>query len=389
MATHTVTLQDRILALTTVLASFGLLVVFMATDDLWLSFSTMAVGVLAIFLIHRAKYFKERLFRSFSHTKRQIGIMSAGLILVLPFIFINNTYIIHILTMTWIFVLAAVGLDMQVGATGMVNFAQGSLMGIGGYTSALLAVNFGVSFWIGLPAGIIMAGIWGLILGLPTLKTREYHLSLVTIAFAYISYLLVLNVDWTGGPDGVPGIPKPDLFGLSLGKNTEIIGLTLPGTLIYYYLTLVFVGLGLFVSNRLRHSWVGLTWNAVRDDEIASKCYGINLNKAKLQVFVIGSMYAGASGVLLAHFLSFYSTENMAFSIGLILVCMVILGGMDNLLGVVAGTFLLMLIPEKFRAFQDFRLLFYGVVLVLMLLFRPQGLLPNKVRNYGFKGDLQ
>ena len=219
--------------------------------------------------------------------------------------------------------------------------------------------------------------------------TREYHLSLVTIAFAYISYLLVLNMDWTGGPDGVPGIPKPQLFGLVVGKDLLVGGIKLPGAMIYYYFTLFFVGLGLFISNRLRYSWAGLVWNAVRDDEIACKCFGMNLNKAKLQVFVIGSMYAGASGVLLAHFLSFFSTENMSFAIGLIFVCMVILGGMDNLLGVVAGAMLLVLIPEKFRAFQDFRLLFYGVVLVSMLLFRPQGLLPNKSRDYKLGGGLK
>lgn len=381
--------KGTLTAIIFVLVLFGLLVGFMATDDLLLSLLIIAGGALGAWIVKRQKNLAAHLEQAISQNKNAMGILGAILVLILPVIFINNTYLIHIFTMTWIFVLAALGLDMQVGATGMVNFAQGSLMGIGGYTSALLAVNFGISFWLGLPAGIIMAGLWGLILGLPTLKTREYHLSLVTIAFAYISYLLVLNMDWTGGPDGVPGIPKPQLFGLAVGKDLLVGGIKLPGAMIYYYFTLFFVGLGLFISNRLRYSWAGLLWNAVRDDEIACKCFGMNLNKAKLQVFVIGSMYAGASGVLLAHFLSFFSTENMSFAIGLIFVCMVILGGMDNLLGVVAGAMLLVLIPEKFRAFQDFRLLFYGVVLVSMLLFRPQGLLPNKSRDYKLGGGLK
>ena len=273
------------------------------------------------------------------------------------------------------------------GSLGIVNFSQGALFGLGAYTSALLATKLGLNFWITLPAGIIVAGIFGFILGLPSLKTKEYHLSLVTIAFAYVSYLLILNMKWTGGPDGIVGIPKPRLLGLSLARPLAIGSITIPGVMLYYFLVLLFLLIAIIIALRLHNSWVGLTWNAIRDDEIASRCYGINLTTYKLLCFIIGSMFAGASGVLYAHFAGFFSTESMAFSIGLLMVCMVILGGMDNIWGGLIGAILLVVIPEKFRAFQDFRLLFYGIILVVMLLFRPQGLFPNKTRKHSGIGE--
>ena len=369
------------------LIAFTALVLFMKIENLWISLAIAALAVVLGFVTARNDGLREKITGSLADNDKAALAAGGLLMLAMPLFFLSNPYVIHIFTLAWIYVLATMGLNMQTGSVGMVNFAQGALFGIGAYTSGLLAANLGVSFWIGMPAGILMAGAWGLILGLPTLKTREYHLSLVTIAFAYISYLVILNMRWTGGPNGIPGIPKPWLFGLNLTQGLTIGGLRIPGTVFYYYLTIIFIALGLLVARRINYSWLGLAWNAVREDEIACKCYGININHAKLWSFVIGSMYAGASGVLYAHFIGFMSTESMAFSVGLVFVCMVILGGMDNVYGIIAGTILLVLIPEKFRSFQDFRLLFYGLILIAMLLFRPQGLFPAQIRRYaGLKG---
>jgi branched-chain amino acid transport system permease protein len=264
----------------------------------------------------------------------------------------------------------------------MVNFAQGAFFGVGAYVSALLSVNYGVSFWISLPAGILMAGLFGLIMGLPTLKTREYHLSLVTIAFAYISFMLVMNFGWTGGPDGVADISKPLIFGFKIGQQVTLGNMVIPGVTFYCYMVLAFLAVAVLVAHRLHNSWYGMAWNAIRDDEISSRCYGLSLSKSKLEAFVFGSFFAGAAGALYAHFIGFMSTENMSFEIGLLMVCMVILGGMDNIPGVIVGSFLLIIIPEKLRAFEDFRMLSYGLVLILMLLFRPQGIIPSKTRFF-------
>jgi branched-chain amino acid transport system permease protein len=199
---------------------------------------------------------------------------------------------------------------------------------------------------------------------------------------------MIHNMGWTGGPDGIAGIMKPKVFGFSLARSVKIMGTTLPGGLFYYFFVLVFVFAAIVLAKRFHYSWMGLAWNALREDEISSKCYGINITINKLYAFIFGSIFAGVSGVLYAHFVGFVSPENMTFHVGLLFVSMVILGGMDNVFGVVIGAALLVIIPEKFRAFQDFRLLFYGAILILMLLFRPQGLIPFKVRSYRLKGGV-
>lgn len=365
---------------------FVMAVLFMRAESLAINLGIIAVaGAAGIWFFKNDTFRSETLRASADHPA--FTIVSVGLLsLLFPIFFLHNPYIIHIMVMALIYIVAILGLNVQVGSIGMVNFAHGTIFGIGAYTSALLATKAGLSFWLGLPAGILVAGLTGWVLGLPTLKTREYHLSLVTIAFAYIGYTVMLNWQWTGGPDGVAGIPKPTLFGWNLGQGLTLAGVELPGVFFLYYIAWFFCALAVVILHRLHHSWIGLALNAVREDEIASRCYGLNLNAIKLIAFVAGSLFAGAAGVLYAHFIGFVSTENMAFSVGLLMVCMVILGGMDNIWGVIIGGLLLTIIPEKFRALQDYRMLFYGIVLIAMLLFRPQGLFPSTIRRHGFKG---
>ena len=365
-----------------IIAAFAGIVLFMSVENLIISILIMAVIVAIIIFTSRNNSIRDILQTSFKKQRSGLTALSALLVLALPFLFLKNHYVIHIFTLSLIYIVATLGLNFQVGSANMVNFAQGAFFGIGAYTSALITVNLGLSFWIGFPAAILVAGFFGTLMGVPTLKTKEFHLSLVTIAFAYVAYLLILNMQWTGGADGVAGVPKPKFFGLTIFKTVRFGSLRISSTFFYYYFALFFVFIGIIVARILRNSWLGLGWNAIREDEISSRCYGMNINSLKLLSFFIGSMYAGASGALYSHFAGFISTESMAFSVGLLMVCMVILGGMDNIIGVVLGTALLVLIPEKFRAFQDFRLLFYGVILILMLRFRPQGLIPKTLRNY-------
>ncbi len=366
------------------IAIFIIFIVFLKIESLILNLVFLIVVSAGTYFLFTKTEIAEKL-KSGSKTKEATLFPIIVLTLIVPFFFLENIYIVHVLTLALIFAIAVLGLNFQIGSAGMVNFAQGTLMGIGAYTSALLCTHFGVSFWVGLLAAIAVSAFFGFILGLPTLKTKEYHLSLVTIAFAYVGYLLILNMSWTGGPDGIAGIPKPKIFGFSLVNSIKIGGIVISGTILYYYLVLVFLGIGIILARRIHYSWLGITWNAIRDDDIAAQCYGIRPTPYKLLSFVLGSIFAGVAGVLYAHFVGFISTESMAFSIDLLLVSMVILGGMDNIYGVMIGAFLLILIPEKFRSFEDFRLLFYGIVLVLMLIFRPQGLFPKRVRIYNIE----
>jgi branched-chain amino acid transport system permease protein len=274
------------------------------------------------------------------------------------------------------------GLNFQLGSTNVVNFATAASYGIGAYTSALLAVHFHVSFWLGLVISGCVASLFGLILGIPCMKTKDYYLSLVTIAFGLIVYVLLINFSWTGGPNGVPNIPPPSLLGHSFREPIRLFGFVLPGQSNFFYLTVALVAGALLVAHRLHQSRVGLTWNAIREDEIAARCQGIDVTWYKILAFCIDAFFGGVTGTVYAHYIGFISPENFAFIVSVVVVTMVILGGMDNVFGVIIGAVLLTVLPEKFRAFEDFRLLMYGVVVVAMLMFRPQGLFPQKLRVY-------
>ncbi len=368
------------------LAVFALIVIFIMVETMAASLAVIALLVLGLLVLLRSSRKTGGLARSFALSSRQTLISTVLLGIALPLFFLKNTYVLYILTFSLIYAIAALGLNFQIGSAGMVNFAQGSFLGIGAYTTALLSQRLGIPFWIGLPAALVTTGAFGLLLGYPSLKTKSFYLSLVSIAFCYIAFLLIHNMKWTGGPDGIAGIMKPTIFGFSLARGLHVGVLALPGGLLYYYLTFLFFLLAAAAAWRFHHSWLGLAWNAIREDEIASQCYGINITRSKLLAFALGSMFAGLGGVLDAHLVGFVSPENMIFSVGLLLVCMVILGGLDNIPGVIVGSVFLVLIPEKFRAFQDFRLLFYGLILIGMLLFRPQGLFPVRPRRYAVGG---
>jgi ABC-type branched-subunit amino acid transport system permease subunit len=304
------------------------------------------------------------------------------MVLTLPFVFQASPYLIHICVMAGLYAILALGLNFQLGSTNVVNFATAASYGIGAYTSALLAVHFHVPFWIGIFISGSAASLFGLVLGIPCMKTKDYYLSLVTIAFGLIIYILLINFSWTGGPNGIPNIPPPSILGHSFREPINLFGFNLPFQSNYFYLIFIFVIGALFVAYRLHHSRVGLTWNAIREDEIAARCQGIDVTWYKILAFCIDAFFGGVTGTVYAHYIGFISPENFAFIVSVVVVTMVILGGMDNVFGVIIGAVLLTILPEKFRAFEDFRLLIYGVIVVTMLVFRPQGLFPQKLRVY-------
>jgi len=304
------------------------------------------------------------------------------MVLTLPFVFHSSPYLIHICVMAGLYAILALGLNFQLGSTNVVNFATAASYGIGAYTSALLAVHFHLSFWVGILIGGGAASLFGLLLGIPCMKTKDYYLSLVTIAFGLIIYILLINFSWTGGPNGIPNIPAPSFMGHSFREPLNLFGFNLPFQSNFFYLIFLLVMGALFVAYRLHHSRVGLTWNAIREDEIAARCQGIDVTGYKILAFCIDAFFGGVTGTVYAHYIGFISPENFAFIVSVVVVTMVILGGMDNVFGVIIGAVLLTILPEKFRAFEDLRLLVYGVIVVTMLMFRPQGLFPQKLRVY-------
>jgi len=276
----------------------------------------------------------------------------------------------------------ATGLNYQLGSTNIVNLATAASYGVGAYTSALLSVHTGISFWLVIFAAGGAASFMGFILGLPTLKTKDYYLTLVTIAFGLIVYLVLNNLQWTGGPNGISDIPPPAIFGHSFKEEMRIFGISLPYQANFYYLVLFFSLVYTVISQRLHDSRTGLTWNAIRENEIAARCSGIDTTNYKILSFCINCFLDGVTGAVYAHYVSFISPENFQFMLSVVVVTMVILGGMDNVFGVIFGAVLLTLLPEKFRIFEDFRLMVYGIIVITTLVFRPQGLFPQKLRKY-------
>jgi len=364
------------------IAFFILFVAFMLTHQ------TGRITAFLLFFIFLGILFKRwekgrlSLLELFKEMKILVGVVFIILLLTVPFVFQKSPYLIHICVMAGLYAILALGLNFQLGSTNVVNFATAASYGIGAYTSALLAVHYHLSFWPGLLIGGGVASLFGLLLGIPCMKTKDYYLSLVTIAFGLIVYILLINFSWTGGPNGIPNIPPPSIAGHSFRDPFNLFGFNLPFQSNYYYLIFLLVGGALLVSHRLHHSRVGLTWNAIREDEIAARCQGIDVTWYKILAFCIDAFFGGVAGTVYAHYIGFISPENFAFIVSVVVVTMVILGGMDNVFGVVIGAILLTILPEKFRAFEDLRLLIYGVIVVTMLIFRPQGLFPQKLRAY-------
>lgn len=361
---------------------FALFVGFMKADRLGIILGFIAIFIILGLIFTRGEKLNRTVVGLFNEMNNIAVIGFILIILIVPFVFRSSPYLIHICVMAGLYTILALGLNFQLGSTNVVNFATAASYGVGAYTSAFLAVHYGVPFWAGIIIGGLGASFFGLILGIPCMRTKDYYLSLVTIAFGLIVYLLLNNLPWTGGPNGIPNIPPPSIAGHSFKDPLIIFGIKLPFHSNYFYFVFLLVLGAIFIAHRLHHSRVGLTWNAIREDEIAARCQGIDVTWYKVLAFCIDAFFGGVAGTVYAHYVGFISPENFAFIVSVVVVTMVILGGMDNILGVVIGAVVLTVLPEKFRVFQDLRLLTYGVVVLMMLVFRPQGLFPQKLRVY-------
>jgi branched-chain amino acid transport system permease protein len=282
-----------------------------------------------------------------------------------------NDYWIGVMARICLYATLALGLNIVVGFAGLLDLGYVAFFGIGSYIYAFLASpHFGLHlpFLVALPIIVVATAVSGILIGAPTLRLRGDYLAIVTLGFGEITYLLLINLDRpiniTGGPSGIIRIDPPALAGFVLERNIE-----------YYYLFLAALALTLFASARLRHSRVGWAWQAIREDELAARAMGINTTVAKLQAFAIGASFAGIGGSFLASWQKSVFPDNFLFTESINILSMVILGGMGNLLGVVLGAVLLVALPEVFRDFQAYRLLAFGLLLMVLMVFRPQGLL--------------
>ena len=275
----------------------------------------------------------------------------------------------HILITVAIYGILVLGLELILGQTGLFSLGHAAFYGMGAYTSALLVTRLGLPIWIGAIGSVIASGILGALLGFPTLRLRGDYLAIATLGFGEIFRLVAINWDTlTHGPMGLPGIPRPELLGQ---------GFTKP---MYYYLILLFFFICLAFVFHISRSYLGRAFRAVRDDEDAAEFLGIDIAKHKILAFVIGGMLAGLAGSFYAHYITFISPDTFTYQDSETLLAMVFLGGAGTVVGPVVGGLALVVLPEVLRFLVEWRLLVVGVIMVLMMIYRPQGLLGGQIR---------
>ena len=375
--------RDVMIVVSTILGVAFFLWGFLKANNTALVSALLAAMAIGFWLMERHPAWERTVAESFNRAQSVALALGVIVTLAYPFAFGQNTYHMHLLVTCLLYSVLAIALNFQLGSANIPNFATGATYGIGAYSSALLALNFGWSFWATLPVAAVAATAFGFLIGLPSMRTRDSYLALVTIAFGVIVDQLLNNFEWTGGAQGLIGIPAPVLFGHSFAQPLALFGLSLPFQANFYYLALVLLLLAFVVAHRLHNSHIGLAWNAIRADEVAAKSVGINVVWYKVLAFAVDAFLAAFAGVVYAFYIGYIAPDNFTFLVSVTLMTMVIVGGLDNLIGVIIGTFLLTLMPEKLRAFSEYRLLFYGVIVILFLTIRPQGLFPQRLRTYG------
>jgi len=344
---------------------------------------TVALVVAAWGILRVVPAIRRALAGAFARHRRAAWLGGAVLALALPFAFRASPYWTFVATMALLYVVIGQGLNFQIGTAGVINLAGAAFAGLGGYTVGLATVSLGVPPAAALLAGPLVALAVGAVLFVPILKTRGHYLALVTIAFGFIFNILVNNLEFTGGPQGIKNIPTLAPLGFALTTPVRLLGVALPYHANFYYAALLMAALVTLGAWRLHDSWLGLALNTLRDDEIAARCSGVNVAARKLAAFSIGNLVIGLGGAFYALMVGFVSPPDFDFGYSLVMLSVIILGGVDSVGGVVLGACLLIPLPERFRFLHEYRLLLYGVMIVLVLLFRPRGLWPAPVRRYG------
>jgi len=275
-----------------------------------------------------------------------------------------------------IYVLMAIGLNVVVGQAGMLDLGYVAFFAVGGYSMALLATRHHFGFWLILPLGIAIAALAGLALGAPTLRLRGDYLAIVTLGFGLIISQAAINFHFTGGAQGVSAIPHPPSIGHISWLTYGVINFK-P----YWYLVLAGIFLAVWVVRRLESSRVGRAWTAIREDEDAAELMGVPTYKFRLWAFAIGAAVGGAGGVLFAAQANHIDPTIFSYNVSILVLAAVVLGGSGNLAGVILGGFMVAWLPERFRGFDKYRVLVFGVALVVTMIFRPEGLLPSRRRR--------
>lgn len=348
----------------------------------------------------------KRLLPTNKHGAWLAFVVLAVVLLALPF-FTDELFgrgWVRIMSFALLYIMLALGLNIVVGYAGLLDLGYIAFFAVGAYCYALLSspqLGLHLPFWIVLPLGALLACLFGVLLGAPTLRLRGDYLAIVTLGFGEIIRIFLNNlntpINITNGPQGISMI-DPIRFGeFSLANTHELFGLAFPSVHLHYYLFLFFTLLVIFISLRLEDSRIGRAWMAIREDEVAAEAMGINTRHIKLLAFAMGATFGGLAGGLFAGFQGFVSPESFGLTESITVLCMVVLGGMGNISGVLLGGILLVILPEALRHGsgpaqqllfgktlidpESLRMLLFGLALITVMLWRPAGLWPSNQRR--------
>ncbi|HKL26431.1 MAG TPA: high-affinity branched-chain amino acid ABC transporter permease LivM [Desulfuromonadales bacterium] len=302
-------------------------------------------------------------------------VLAVIVVITLIFPWLAGIYQTNIMVLALIFAVLGLGLNITIGLAGLLDLGYVAFFAIGAYTYALLNQHFGFGFWLSLPFGGLMGCLFGVLLGFPILRLRGDYLAIVTLGFGSIAKIVIENWEEVfNGAKGIAGIPRPGLFGVEMSIEAA--------TTYTYYLMILMVILTIFVTNRLKDSRIGRAWIALREDEIACVAMGVDMARTKLSAYALGAFWAGLVGVVFAARNTYINPNSFTFMESALVLSIVVLGGMGSIVGVIIAALVLILSPEYLRAFAEYRMLMFGAVMVLMMIFRPEGLISNVRKKY-------
>lgn len=281
---------------------------------------------------------------------------------------VGSNYTLEILTNSFLYIVLCLGLNIIVGYAGLLDLGFAAFFAVGAYSVGILTSKFGWNFWLAIPPALMLTVVVRVIIGAPTLRLRSDYLAIVTLGAGEMIRIIARNMkELTGGASGLIGIQRPSIFGLELNQISH-----------YYYIFLILAILAVFASDRLENSRLGRAWKYVRDDEDAAEAMGLDRVAVKLSAYIIGALFAGLAGCFYAAKMTAISPETFQFMQSIMILVAVVLGGMGKIAGMVVGALAMVLFPEVFREIGSMRMLVFGVILIVMMIFRPQGLWPDR-----------
>ena len=381
MRSHAVPHDSLRPALVTIASVAGAGYLFLRVEAQWEVVALALAAVAALLAIGRTGW-AARVSAGWSTRPAPLAAaaMLAGLTLIA--LFAEDHFALLMIATVMLYCVACLGLTVQFGYAGVVNFSGAAFFGVGGYTAAVLAGHPGVPHLLVLVLGGVFAGLLGSLLVLPLLRTRGHYAALITVAFAILFKTFLEVNDALGGPQGLK-VPGLRILGWSFNDHIALgEDLELSFYLAYALVSLLLLAGAYVLVRRLERSWLGLSLDAVRIDETAAAVFGFEVARWKIFAFTFGNALAGMAGALYAMMTGFVAPASFTLAESLIMVSIVILGGMGNPVGVLVAAVLVLVLPEKLQVIQEYRFLLFSLFVILVLLFRPEGLLPRRLREY-------